>query len=197
MANKQISHSLLKAEDSILIAIDIQAAFLDKLPAVESKLLLNRICWLLAVAHWLKMPLLVTAEELREQPLSAQFLEALPPNTTVYDKAIFGLAHQLNTLNAVRKIGRKTAVLIGLETDVCVTQSAIGLIDKGYRVAVVADATGTPAPGQEIGLARMRAAGAIIVSTKSLFYEWLRTVENVHRFHKECPGMREVEGVAL
>lgn len=197
MANKQISHSLLKAEDSILVAIDIQSAFVDKLPASQSGLLLNRMCWLVSVAHWLKLPFIVTAEELRKQPLVPRFLESLPPNTTVYDKPIFGLAHQLNILNAVRHTGRKTAVLIGLETDVCVAQSAIGLIDKGFRVAVVADATGTPEPGQEIGLNRMRAAGAIIVNTKSLFYEWLRTVENVNRFHKENPGMREVEGIAL
>lgn len=197
MPNKPVSHSLLKAEDSILVAIDIQSAFVDKLPASQSGLLLNRMCWLVAVAQWLKLPVIVTAEELRKQPLAPKLLEALPPKTTVYDKAIFGLAHQLNILNAVRHTGRKTAVLIGLETDVCVAQSAIGLIDKGFRVAVVADATGTPEPGQEIGLNRMRAAGAIIVNTKSLFYEWLRTVENVNRFHKENPGMRDVEGVGL
>jgi len=78
-----------------------------------------------------------------------------------------------------------------------VAHSAIGLIEEGYRVAVVADATGTTARGQEIGLNRMRSAGAVIVSTKSLFYEWMRTVEMTNRFHRECPGMRDVEGIVL
>jgi hypothetical protein len=61
----------------------------------------------------------------------------------------------------------------------------------------VADATGTPAPGQEIGIERMRAGGAIITNMKGLFYEWLRTVEEVKRFHAENPEMRGLAGTML
>jgi nicotinamidase-related amidase len=100
-------------------------------------------------------------------------------------------------LAAVDKTGRKTAVLIGLETDVCVMHSAIGLLEHGYRVVVIADATGTPDPGQEVGLTRMRNAGAVIMNMKGLFYEWLRTVEAVSRFHKELPDMRGQAGIVL
>jgi nicotinamidase-related amidase len=107
------------------------------------------------------------------------------------------LADEPTIAAAVAQTGRKTAVLIGLETDVCVAQSAIGLMEQGYRVAVVADATGSPAAGHEIGLNRMRQAGAILVSTKSLFYEWMRTVERVKQFYRDCPEMRGVEGIEL
>ena len=121
----------------------------------------------------------------------------MPDNTPIFDKESFGLAHQPDILAAVEKTGRKTVVLVGLETDVCVLHSAIGLLEKGYRAAVVADATGSPAPGQEFGLNRMRSAGVIIVNLKGLFYEWLRTIEMVNRFHKELPHMRELAGVVL
>ena len=121
----------------------------------------------------------------------------MPANAPIFDKATFGLAHQPDILSAVEQTSRKTTVLIGLETDVCVAHSAIGLIEQGYRVAVVADATGTPPDGQEIGLGRMQNAGAVIVSTKSLFYEWMRTVEAVNRFHRECPDMRNLDGIVL
>jgi nicotinamidase-related amidase len=188
---------LLDPTDCILIAIDIQDAFLDKLPAAESKLLLNRACWLVSVAHWLNIPLIVTAEELPSQPLAAQLMQALPANTPVYNKLSFGLAYQPDILDAVNQTPRSTAVLIGLETDVCVAQSALGLIDLGYQVAVVADATGSPDPGHQIGLNRMQAAGAIVVSTKSLFYEWMRTVDHISRFHAENPAMRNVAGITL
>jgi len=139
----------------------------------------------------------VTAEEIHKQPLAPRIVQSLPAGAPIFDKATFGLAHQPNILSAVEQTGRKTAVLIGLETDVCVAHSAIGLIEQGYRVAVVADATGTLQPGQEIGLGRMQNAGAVIVSTKSLFYEWMRTVEAVNHFHRERPNMRDLDGIVL
>jgi nicotinamidase-related amidase len=189
--------SLINADDSVLIAIDIQDAFLDKLPKVDSEKLVNRARWLMAVAGWLKIPLIVTAEELNEQPLAPKLLQSLSTDTPVYNKMVFGLAHQPDILAAVEGTGRKTAVLIGLETDVCVAQSALGLMEQGYRVAVVADVVGSPQNGQEIGLERMQEAGVIVVSLKSLFYEWMRTVEQVTRFHQECPGMRQPDGIVL
>lgn len=197
MTDRQVSHSLLEADDSVLIVIDIQDAFLDKLPLAESKRLLSRACWLIAVAQWRQIPVVVTAEEIHKQPLAPKIVQFLPTGTPIFDKAVFGLAHQPNILTAVEQTDRKTAVLIGLETDVCVTHSAIGLMEQGYRVAVVADATGTPQNGQEIGLGRMQNAGAVVVSTKSLFYEWMRNVEWVNRFHMECPNMRDLDGIVL
>jgi len=182
---------LLDTDDSLLIVIDIQTAFLDKLPFQDSERVLNRACWLIAVAQWRHIPLVVTAEEAGMLPLAPRLVQCLPAGVHVFDKVTFGLAHQPDILAAVEQTGRKTAVLIGLETDVCITHSAIGLLGQGYRVAVVADATGTPGDGQEIGLKRMQHAGAIIVNTKSLFYEWMRTVEMTNRFHRECPEMRE------
>ncbi len=197
MPHTQPVYSLLSTDASVLIAIDIQAAFLDKLPRLESTLLLTRACWLAGVAQWLNVPIVVTAEELEKQPIVSRFLQSLPADTAIFDKPIFGLAYEPNIAAAVAQTSRKTAVLIGLETDVCVAQSAIGLLAQGYRVAVVADATGSPSSGHEIGLNRMRQAGAIIVSTKSLFYEWMRTVERVQSFYRDCPEMRGVEGIEL
>ena len=95
---------------------------------------------------------------------------------------IFGLTAQPDILGAVQQTGRKTAILIGYETDVCIAHSALGLMDLGYRVAVVANATGSPGDAHQIGLERIRDAGGIIVSAKSLFYEWVRTVEKSLEF---------------
>jgi nicotinamidase-related amidase len=197
MPGEKLSHTLLDADDSVLIVIDVQDAFLNKLPLQESEHLLNRVCWLIKVAQWKQIPIVVTAEELDKQPLASRLIQTLPLSTPIFDKLTFGLTHQRDILAAVQQTGRKTAVLTGLETDVCVAHSALGLLDQRYRLAVVADATGSPAPGHEVGLSRMQSAGAIAVSTKSLFYEWLRTVEMVNRFHRECPNMRDLAGIEL
>jgi nicotinamidase-related amidase len=190
-------YSLLVADDSILVVIDVQDAFLDKLPIHESEQLLNNVCWIVKLAQWKQIPLIVTAEEFQEQPLAAKLTQILPADSQIFNKLVFGLADQSDIFAAVEQTKRKTAVLIGLETDVCVTHSAIGLLEKGYRVAVVADAIASPESGQEIGLARMQSAGVIIVSMKSLFYEWLRTIEAITRFHQELPEMRALSGITL
>jgi len=197
MTNVANPYSLIDADDSVLVVIDVQDAFLGKLPLEDSERLLNNVCWLIRLAMWKQIPLIVTAEEFQQQPLARKLADILPADTPIFDKVMFGLAHQPDILAAVEGTGRKTAVLIGLETDVCVMHSALGLLERGYRVVVVVDATGTSAPGQEIALKRMQNAGAILVNMKGLFYEWLRTVKAVNRFHKELPDMRELAGIEL
>jgi hypothetical protein len=178
-----IRRRLIDVDDSILIVIDVQAPFLAKLPRDESQLLRNRICWLLGVAGWLRVPLLVTAEDIaNEGGADSQVMRALPASTRVHNKMVFDLTADSTILAAVEQAGRKTAVLVGLETDVCVAHSALGLLVHGYQVVVVADATGSPGMAHDLGLERAAGAGALVMSVKSLFYEWIRTVERARQF---------------
>ena len=92
---------------------------------------------------------------------------------------VFGLVGQSDILEAIEKTNRQTTILVGLETDVCVTHSALGLLNKGYQVAVVDDAT-CSSPGKnahDYGIERMKHAGVVITSVKSLYFEWVRTVQ--------------------
>jgi nicotinamidase-related amidase len=132
------------------------------------------MCWIIKVANWLNVPLVVTAEDIPHTgSVSDEVAELLPTKTKIYNKMTFGLTAQVDILEDVQQTQRKTAVLIGYETDVCITHSALGLIDLGYRVAIVSDATGSPGNVHQIGLERICAAGGIIVSAKSLYYEWV------------------------
>jgi hypothetical protein len=78
-----------------------------------------------------------------------------------------------------------------------VAQSALGLLERGYRVVAVADATGAPEPAHTAGLSRMREAGVVIVHVKNLYYEWLRTVEQVRRFRTACADLVVPESLRL
>ncbi len=190
---------LVDADDSILVVIDVQDVFLDKLPADAASLLVGNATWLMAVARWKAIPMIVTAERADSQPTAPAVVEALPDGTTVQDKLVFGIAGQPDAVDALDRAadGRSTAVLVGLETDVCVLHSALGLLERGYRVAVVVDATGSPEPGHRLGLDRLRSAGVVLLDTKGLFYEWLRTVAEVDRFHAELPNMADAARVQL
>lgn len=188
--------SLFEVYDSVLIVIDIQPSFVKKENKEDNNPLLQRICWVIKAANWLNVPLVVTAEDIPHTGnVSDEVAEILPPNTKIYNKMSFGLAAQADILEAVQETQRKTAVIIGYETDVCVTHSALGLMDLGYKVVVVADATGSPGNGHQIGLERIRAAGGIIVSAKSLYYEWVRTVEKSIAFEES--GIPTPDGIIL
>ena len=188
--------SLVDVNDSLLIVIDIQPSFVKKENKAENNPLLQRMCWVIKVANWLKVPLVVTAEDIvNTGEICEEVAQVLPPDTRVYNKMTFGLAAQPDILGAVQRSQRKTAVLIGYETDVCITQSALGLIDLGYRIVVVADATGSPGEAHQIGLERIRGACGIIVSAKSLYYEWIRTVEKSVEY--ENSGIETPEGLIL
>ena len=188
--------SLLEVNDSMLIVIDVQPSFVKKESENEHNPLLQRMCWVIKVANWLGVPLIVTAEDIpRTGSVTKEVAEVLPSDTKIYNKMIFGLANQPEILEAVRQTKRKTAVIIGYETDVCVTHSALGLMDLGYRVVVLADATGSPGSAHQIGLERIRGAGGIILSAKSLYYEWVRTVAKALEF--EDSGIETPEGIIL
>jgi nicotinamidase-related amidase len=197
-----VSHqhaSLIDVDDSILIVIDVQDGFLARFSAQERERLVNRIGWLISVATKIGVPLVVTAEEIpKHGGVTPALAQRLPPGIRVFDKRSFGVAGDPEIVSAVRDTGRHTTVLVGLETDVCVAQSAIGLLQLGYRVVVVADATGSPGTGHEAGLERVRGAGILASSVKSIYYEWMRTVDKAVEFwEKHGPEIGLPEGVEL
>ena len=172
-----IKKSLINVDDCVLIIIDVQDHFLARLPPQRAEQLVNRVSWLMEVAKILNVPMIVTAEEgKRYAGLTAVLAEKLPPGTKVLDKTAYGLADQADILDAVRKTGRRIAVLVGMETDVCVTHSTIGLMQNGFRVVVLADVADSPGDAHVFGLERIRGAGALVMSLKGLYYEWIRTV---------------------
>lgn len=94
------------------------------------------------------------------------------------EKPTFGLAAHEAAVDAIRATGRGTAVLAGFETDVCIAQSAIGLLELGFRAVVLEDATYTNAAQEhERGIARMTGAGVERNHCKGLVFEWLHTVD--------------------
>jgi nicotinamidase-related amidase len=165
-------------EDCVLIVIDAQPGFYpDGLAEADRALaghVLERAAWLAALARALELPIVVTEEE---PDLNGRTDPRIAPGAPVLVKATFGLAGTPEILAAVRATGRGTAVLVGFETDVCVYQSAVGLLDEGLRVLAAEDATFSPGEMHARGLERMRDAGVRLTHCKALAYEWVRTVE--------------------
>jgi nicotinamidase-related amidase len=169
---------LVAHEDCVLIVIDAQPGF-----AVADAL--DRAAWLVAAAEALAIPVVITEEEPEVNGPTDPRLT--PPGAPVFLKPTFGLAGTPEILSAVRRTGRSTAVLVGFETDVCVYQSAVGLLDDGFDVIAVEDAISSPGEMHARGLVRLRDAGVTLTHCKALAYEWVRTVEGMSVLPRPAP----------
>jgi nicotinamidase-related amidase len=172
-------HGLLDRTKSCLVVIDVQQYFLDKLPLDQREPVVARIAWLMRVANRLDIPIIATAEDITQDgPLVPTLMAELPAGAHVFDKMVFGLFSQPDIRAAIEASQRRDFVLVGLETDVCIAHSALGLLGAGYRVTVVEDATGSPPPHHDHGLRRMAAAGIMTTSVKGVYYEWVRDLKS-------------------
>jgi nicotinamidase-related amidase len=173
---------LVERGRSCLLVIDVQQHFLDKLPLHARGPLVQRIAWLMRAARALDIPIIATAEDVaRNGPLLPELTALLAPGTAAFDKMVFGLMGQADIRAAVAASGRDGFVLAGLETDVCIAHSALGLAAAGRRAVVIDDACGSPPPHHDHGLRRLRDAGITVTSVKGIFYEWVRDLETYHR----------------
>lgn len=192
---------MLRREDSLLAIIDVQERFYGALAPVDRKrldLVAARCAWLAGLASALGVPVIVTEEDpARNGPTEAPIVARLPSGTPRFTKPVFGLADVPEILAAVEASGRRTVALAGMETDVCVAHSALGLLDRGYRVAVVTDATFSPGEMHEHGLRRMLDAGAEPLHAKGLLYEWVRTLQASRDLVAAHPELGEPPGFSL
>jgi nicotinamidase-related amidase len=172
---------LIDRSETVLVVVDTQPGFVAKEApeAAAAAGAVEQAIWLATIARLLEIPAVVTEEGPdREGGTEPRLLERLGQNTPVLAKTTFGLAESPEIVHEILATKRSTAVLMGFETDVCVLQSAIGLKDMGFRVAVVADASYTQtAIEHEFGLRRMAQLGIEIVHAKGVAFEWMRTVD--------------------
>ena len=159
---------LANATTSTLILIDYQERLM---PAIANAAqVLARAERLGKAAQLLGVPVIGT--EQRPEKIGHN----LPPITALCDpvltKTTFGTA--ASDIETALAPGRHELVLAGCETHICLLQTAMNLLDAGYRVRITADACGSRfAEDRELGLARLRQAGADIMTTEMLLFEWL------------------------
>ncbi|MGB3316416.1 MAG: isochorismatase family protein [Albidovulum sp.] len=183
--------------DSVLCVVDVQKVFLDQLRLGEAEALTARICWLIRAASAFSIPIVAMAEGIALNGTLAEPVgDALPDGCVIHDKSVFNLTGQAEVLAAVRATGRQQVILCGMETDICIAQSAVGLKAKGFTVGAVADACSSPANQDAEAFARMQAAGVIPLTLRGIFYEWVGDLETLAWVKTEI-GSPLPEGLVL
>jgi nicotinamidase-related amidase len=162
----------LRDGDSLLLVVDAQARLAPKIEDADR--IVANCAVLIEAAARLAVDVLATEHYSRGLgPLLPELKAHLPVNG-VLEKIHFSLQDEPACAVRVAQTGRRQMVIAGMETHVCVLQSALGLRQAGYEVFVVADATGSRrAESRALALERMRAAGIAVVTTEMVVFEWL------------------------
>ncbi|ASQ46123.1 hydrolase [Legionella clemsonensis] len=163
---------LLEREQSCVLLIDVQ----EKLaPHVrESEKLLARCAWIIRLATELKVPLLVSEQYPKGLGSTIEPLKSLVSHAQCSEKVHFSCCRDPSFVQNLEVLKKKQLVLIGIETHVCVLQTAMELHKAGYEIFVVVDAVSSRAEiDHKYGLKRMKQAGIQLITAEMVFFEWV------------------------
>lgn len=166
----------LEPEQCALVVIDIQQKLLP--PIFQKEQLVRNAQLLIRTAGILKIPALVSTQYAKGLGSTVPELASLLNGNEAVDKTLFSCFGSDLFCAALSRLPgiRKTLLLCGMESHICVAQTALAALREGYLVQVASDAVGSRTEWNwKIGLDRMRSAGAIISSTEMMIYELMRS----------------------
>ncbi len=163
---------LIRSSDSCLIVIDMQERLVPAMQAPARTLKNARL--LISVARELDIPVLLTEQYPKGLGRTVKEIASVSEGLPVLEKMHFSCMEDEGFADAFRKLGRKQAVVAGMEAHICVMQTAVNLMDEGYEVFVVTDATSSRTlESEKACLDRLSSCGAGIVTTEMVVFEWL------------------------
>jgi nicotinamidase-related amidase len=159
-----------------VLLIDVQPHFMDA-AGEAAGWLLPRFVGLLDMADCLRLPLVATFERPQKNGWLPEELErAWPAHGQRFEKQTYDCCGEPQIAAALAALGRRQFLVAGAETDVCVLQSVLSLLERGYEVFLLEDCLFSSEPHAAPALARMRAAGAVPCALKTAYYELMRSV---------------------
>lgn len=170
----EVARRPLVPERCALIVVDIQEKLLP--PVFEKERLVRNAQLLIRLAGVLKIPTLLSTQYSRGLGNTVPGIASLLPDTDPIEKSVFSCFGSDVFCSALKRLpgNRSIVILCGMESHICVAQTALAALREGYLVHVASDAVSSRTEWNwKIGLDRMRAGGAVISSTEMVIYEAL------------------------
>ena len=177
----------LNIENSLVLIIDVQEKLLN---AVFNKETLEKKAGVIAkAANILNIPVIVTEQYPKGLGSTVESLKnGLGADTKYFEKTAFSALENEEIPEAIKSYNRDQILIFGIETHICVSQTAEALIMEGYDVNVIKDACGSRAEVEYLaGLERMKDNGAYIMTAEIALFEWLKSSRH--------PNFKEVQAL--
>lgn len=164
----------LTAEGGALLVVDLQIRLVAAVPGREG--VVHQALRLARGAAILGVPVVAT-EQYPERlgpsvPGLSKFVADRPAKRTFHCLGAPGV------LDGLKERGVRHVTLAGVETHVCVAQTALELLGRGFAVQVAVDAVGSRHPlDGEVALRRLERAGAVLTTVETALFEWAGTSE--------------------
>ncbi len=169
---------MLKLDNTALVIIDIQGKLLNVM--FEKEALLENAQKLVKGIQLLGVPIVMTEQNPKGLGPTQPEITQIIPEVAPIAKYSFSCCQDKVFQQAIEKVGRKQVLLCGIESHICVYQTAMELLKSGYEVQVVADVVSSrTARNRDIALTRMQSEGAKLTSTEMALFELLQTAENL------------------
>lgn len=163
----------LDKSDTALVIIDIQ----DRLAAVmkvKDEVIKNCL-HLIELSKMLNIPIIVTEQYPKGLGYTVAEIKEQLPSYQPVEKLTFSCCEEPNFLNEIKKLNKRTIILTGMETHICVLQTCIGLLREGYHVHLVRDAVCSRSKENwKTGVEFMRDAGAVVTCTETVLFQLLK-----------------------
>jgi nicotinamidase-related amidase len=169
---------LIDPADAVILLLDHQTGLFQTVKDVPVAELRTNTVVLAKAAKLAKVPVITTASEPNgpNGPLMEELKEAAPDATYVPRKGEISAWDNADFVKTVRATGRKTLIIAGVWTSVCVAFPALQAKAEGYNVYFMTDASGDPSPmASQTTVARLTQAGIVPMSTTAVFCELQRT----------------------
>lgn len=169
------ARQILKPDECALVVVDVQEKLLP--PIFNKEQLVRNSQLLIRLAKLLNLPIVATTQYAKGLGNTVPEIASLLDGVAIYDKLEFSCFGSEPFCGEMKSLpgGRNTLLVCGMEAHICVTQTVLGALNRGYLVHVAADAIGSRVESNwKIGLRRMDAAGAVISSTEMMMYELMR-----------------------
>lgn len=167
-----VYQEFLSPDQCLLLLIDIQKSMVDL--CVDSDRTVFNTGALIQVARLFNIPILCTVQNPDKLGAFLPELTGMISTPEYFGKMEFNCFEQEQIARAIRRTGRKTLLLAGIEGHVCIFHTVVGALRLGYRVHIARDAvTSRRELDRQTGIHRMDRAGAVISSTEMIIFELL------------------------
>lgn len=166
---------LVNASHATLLVVDVQEKLISAMTDPER--MVKRTEWLIKVCKELEIPVVFSEQYPKGLGTTLPQLKEAAQGSLVVEKMHFSCVSGECLPKSL--FGRDQVILCGIETHICVLQTALDLLSQGKRVFVVEDATDCrSAYSHGLGIQRMRDAGAQIVTREMVVFESLHSASH-------------------
>jgi nicotinamidase-related amidase len=164
---------MLNREKAVLVFIDVQG----KLHGIMSdkEILDSNLERMIRCAQLLELPIIGTEQIPEKLGSTNEPFQSMLAEVPMIGKSTFSCWGDSGFRETFKSLGKKQAILIGIETHVCVYQTAIDMLEEGIEVFLVADAVSSRMPeNKQLTIQAIRDAGAEVIPTETVLFTLLR-----------------------